>query len=57
MFLFVAPLWRNEAAALGVAEFKRCGLMDSLPGPATRLSITVKSPTTRHMLTMAKLES
>jgi hypothetical protein len=31
--------------------------MDTLPGPATRLSVTVKSPATRHKLTMAKLES
>jgi hypothetical protein len=46
-----------EAAALGVAEFKRCGLMYTLPGPATRLSVTVKSPATWHELTMAKLES
>jgi hypothetical protein len=46
-----------EAAALGVAEFKRCGLMDVQPCPATRLTVTVKSPTTQHELTMAKLES
>jgi hypothetical protein len=45
MFLFVVPLRRNEAAALGVAEFKRCGLMDSLPGPATRLSIGCSTST------------
>jgi hypothetical protein len=32
-----------EAAAVGVAEFKRCGLMDTQPGPATRLMVTVKS--------------
>ena len=36
---------------------KRCNLMDTLPGPATRLTVTVKSPATRHKLTMAKLES
>jgi hypothetical protein len=41
---------------LGVAEFKRCGLMETLPGPATRLTMTVKAPATRHELTMAKLE-
>jgi hypothetical protein len=46
-----------EAAALGVAEFKRCSLMDAQPGPATRLSVTVKSPTTRHELTLARLQS
>ena len=36
---------RYEAAALGVAEFKRCGLMGT------------QRPATRHKLTMAKLES
>jgi hypothetical protein len=46
-----------EAAALGVAEFKRCGLIDTQPGPASRLSVTVKSPTRRHELTMSKLQS
>ena len=31
--------------------------MDSQPGPATRLTVTVKSPTTRNELTMTKVES
>jgi hypothetical protein len=31
--------------------------MDTLPGPATRLTVTVKSPATRHELMVAKLES
>jgi hypothetical protein len=31
--------------------------MDVQPCPATRLTVTVKSPTTQHELTMAKLES
>ena len=46
-----------EAAALGVAEFKRCGLIDVHPGNATLLSVTVKSPTTTHEVSMSKLES
>jgi len=29
--------------------------MDSQPGPAARLTVTVKSPATRHELTMAML--
>jgi hypothetical protein len=27
-----------EAAALGVAEFRRCGMMDVEPGPATHIN-------------------
>ena len=33
-----------EAAALGLAEFKRCALMDAAPCPATRLTVVVESP-------------
>jgi len=46
-----------EAAALAIAEFKRCGLIDAQPGPATRLSVVVKAPSTRHELMVAKLQS
>jgi len=46
-----------EAAALGLAELKRCGVMPVEPGPATRLTVVVKSPTTKHELTMEKLKS
>jgi hypothetical protein len=44
-----------EAAALGVAEFRRCGLVDALPGPVTTLSVTVESPSTMHEVPMRKL--
>jgi hypothetical protein len=44
-----------EAAALALAEFKRCGLMDATPGPATRLTVAVDAPTTLHELPMRKL--
>jgi hypothetical protein len=37
-------------------SFKGCGLMDSQPGHATRLTVTVGSPTTRHEVAMATLE-
>ena len=40
-----------------MAEFKRCGLIDAHPGNATLLSVTVKSPTTTHEVSMSKLES
>jgi hypothetical protein len=38
---------------LGVADRKQRAVY----GPATRLTVTVKSPATPHKLTMAKLES
>jgi hypothetical protein len=44
-----------EAAALGVAEFRRCCLIDALPGPVTMLSVAVDSPSTRHEVPMRKL--
>ena len=38
-----------EAAALAVAEFRRCGFMsDATLGPATRLTLTVKAPVSVH---------
>ena len=49
-----APIKQNgpsslyEAAALGVAEFRRCGLIDALPGPVTMLSVAVESSCTRQ---------
>jgi hypothetical protein len=46
-----------EAAALALAEFRRCGLTDATPGPAARLTVTVlvDAPTTLHELPMRKL--
>ena len=44
-----------EAAALGVAEFRRCLLMDVAPGPATRLTVAIESPSTVHEIPMRKL--
>ena len=47
-----------EAAALAVAEFRRCGFMnDATPGPATRLTVTVKAPVSVHELPLGKLMS
>jgi hypothetical protein len=46
-----------EAAALALAEFKRCAMMDAAPGPATRLSVFVDSPSTAHELTLNKLKA
>ena len=44
-----------EAAALGVAEFRRCLLMDVAPGPATRLTVAIESPSTVHEIPMKRL--
>jgi hypothetical protein len=46
-----------EAAALGVVEFRRCGLMDVEPGPAAQLPVAVESPWTAHEIPMRKLTS
>ena len=46
-----------EAAALGIAEFRRCGFAEAIVGPATRLKVAVESPATMHELTVAKLQS
>jgi hypothetical protein len=45
-----------EAAALGLAELRRCAFADASPGRVTRLAVTVKSPATTHELTVGKLE-
>lgn len=45
-----------EAAALGLAELRRCSFADASPGRVTRLTVTVKSPGTTHELTVGKLE-
>jgi len=46
-----------EAAALAIAEFRRCGFADSYPGLATRLTVAVKAPATTHEVSVSKLRS
>jgi hypothetical protein len=46
-----------EAAALAIAEFRRCGFTAHSPGPATRLTVTVKAPATSHEVRLSKIES
>jgi len=46
-----------EAAALALAEFKRCGFAMAMAGPATRLTVTVEVPCTSHELSVAKLQA
>jgi hypothetical protein len=38
-----------------MSRTKTPGLHHRMPGPATRLTVTVKAPATRHQLTMAML--
>jgi hypothetical protein len=51
----VAALSLYEAAAIGLAEFRRCGLTDATPGPATRLTVSVDLPSTVHEGPLHKL--
>jgi hypothetical protein len=46
-----------EAAALGIAEFKRCGFAFTGVGPGTRLKIAVETPSTTHELSVSKLQT
>jgi len=46
-----------EAAARGIAEFKRSGFAFASVGPATRLTISVEPPATTHELSVAKLQT
>ncbi len=44
-----------EAAALGLAEFRKCAMMDAAPGPASRVTVVVESPGTAHEIPMQRL--
>jgi len=46
-----------EAAVLAMAEFRRSGFTVNAPGPATRLTVTVKMPTTSHEVQWGKIEA
>jgi len=46
-----------EAAVLAIAEFRRCGFTSNAPGPATRLTVAVKMPTTSHEVQWGKIEA
>ena len=46
-----------EAAALAIAEFRRCGFTANAPGRATRLTVTVKVPATSHEVRVSKIEA
>jgi len=44
-----------EAAVLALAEFRRCAMVDDAPGPATRFTIAVESPSTVHEVPLQKV--
>ena|ERR1041385_2254822 len=46
-----------EAAALALAEFKRCGFAMAIAGPGTRLTVAVEAPATMHELSVARLQA
>jgi hypothetical protein len=46
-----------EAAALAVAEFRRCGFGDAAVGAGTSLAVTVQQPITTHTMRMSRLEA
>jgi hypothetical protein len=46
-----------EAATLAMAEFRCCGFTEHAPGPATRLTVTIKSPGTSHEVQWGKIET
>jgi hypothetical protein len=44
-----------EAAILGLAELRRCTMVEDAPGPAAKFTIAVESPCTVHEVPMQKL--
>jgi hypothetical protein len=46
-----------EAAALALHRFQQATLTTVEPGPASRLTVTVKGPAERHQLTVARVQS
>ena len=53
----VAASTLYEAATLAMAEFRRCGFLENAPGPATHLTVTVKTPSTSHEVQWGKIET
>ena len=47
----------DNAAALAIAEFRRCGLTANAPRPATRLTVAVKVSATSHEVRLSKIEA
>jgi hypothetical protein len=56
-YVSVAASSLYEAAALGIAEFKRCGFAMATIGPATRLKVSVEIRATVHELNVSRLQA
>jgi hypothetical protein len=46
-----------EAAAIGLAEFGRCGFAEVVLGPATKITVRVRQPEMSHTVTLARLRA
>lgn len=46
-----------EAAVLAITQFRSCGFTANAPGPATRLAVAVKQPSTAHEVQWGKVEA
>jgi hypothetical protein len=46
-----------EATVLAMAQFRNCGFTVNAPGPATRLTVAVKMPSTTHDVQWGKVET
>jgi hypothetical protein len=46
-----------EAAVLAIAQFRNCGFTANAPGPATRLTVAIKQPSTTHEVQWGKVEA
>jgi hypothetical protein len=40
-----------------MAEFRKCGFAENAPGPATSVTVAVKSPATSHEVRCGKVEA
>ena len=46
-----------EAAVMAIAQFRRCEFTTDAPGPASRLTVAVKMPSTTHEVQWGKIET
>ena len=53
----VAASTLYEGATLAMAELRHCGFTENAPGPTTRLTVTVKGPSTSHEVQWGKIEA
>lgn len=47
----------SEAALAGLAEFQNRGCTDAITGAATRLNVSVESPSTEHEISVGKVRA